>query len=68
VLEPRDWNDWCHYEHANSAYLLDQRVIDDHFYLLYEDSPELTSFGGQGHARLALARSTDLERWSVPPD
>jgi hypothetical protein len=56
------------FEHANSAYLLDQRVIDGHFYLLYADSPELTSFGGQGHARLGLARSADLERWSVPPN
>jgi hypothetical protein len=54
------------FEHANSAYMLDRRVIDGHFYLLYADSPDLMSFGGQGHAQLGLARSADLERWSVP--
>ncbi len=55
------------YEHANSAYLVDQRLRDGHFYLLYEDAPEMSSFGGQGHGRLAIARSTDLVHWSVPP-
>jgi hypothetical protein len=55
------------YEHANSAYLLDQRSRDGHFYLLYEDASEMSTFGGEGHGVLALARSTDLTHWSVPP-
>jgi hypothetical protein len=55
------------FEHANSAYLVDHRATDGHFYLVYEDAPEMTSFGGQGHGALGLARSTDLVHWSVPP-
>jgi len=55
------------YEHANCAYLVDRRSQDGHFYLVYEDASEMTSFGGQGHGALALARSTDLTHWSVPP-
>jgi hypothetical protein len=55
------------YEHANSAYLVDHRSRDGYFYLLYEDSPEKTTFGGEGHGVLAIARSTDLVHWSIPP-
>jgi hypothetical protein len=55
------------YEHANSAFLLDERDVDGHFYLVYSDAPEMSSFDGQGHACLALARSTDLDHWDVPP-
>ncbi len=54
------------YEHANCAYLVDQRSRDGHFYLLYEDASEMSSFGGEGHGALALARSVDLTHWSVP--
>ena len=55
------------YEHANSAYLVDHRSRDGYFYLLYEDSPEKTTFGGEGHGVLAIARSTDLVHWTIPP-
>jgi hypothetical protein len=54
------------YEHANGAYLVDHRARDGFFYLVYEDAPEMSSFGGQGHGVFAVARSTDLVRWSVP--
>jgi hypothetical protein len=47
--------------------LLDERDVDGHFYLVYSDAPEMSSFDGQGHACLALARSTDLDHWDVPP-
>jgi hypothetical protein len=56
------------YEHANSAYLVDHRSRDNFFYLVYEDAPEMTTFGGEGHGVLAVARSTDLVHWSVPPN
>jgi len=55
------------YEHANGAYLVDHRARDGFFYLVYEDAPEMSSFGGQGRGVLAVARSIDLVRWSVPP-
>jgi hypothetical protein len=55
------------YEHANSAYLVDHRSRDGHFYLLYEESLEKTTYGGEGHGVLAIARSTDLVHWSIPP-
>ena len=55
------------FEHANCAYLVDQRPRDGHFYVIYEDASEMSSFGGQGHGALGLARSTDLVHWSVPP-
>jgi hypothetical protein len=55
------------YDHANCAYLVDLRPRDGHFYLVYEDAPELSSFNGSGHGKLSLARSTDLVHWSVPP-
>lgn len=54
------------YEHANSAFLVDRRAVDGRYYLVYADSPELVTFAQQGHARLGLARSTDLVHWSVP--
>ena len=41
------------FEHANCAYLVDTRSRDGHFYLLYEDTPEKTSFRGEGHGVLA---------------
>jgi hypothetical protein len=55
------------YEHANAAFLVDGRDIDGHLYLVYSDAPDLATFGGQGHAVIAVARSTDLVHWSVPP-
>lgn len=54
------------FEHANCAFLIDLRARDGHFYLLYEDSPEKSSFGGEGPGVLAIARSSDLVHWSVP--
>jgi hypothetical protein len=53
------------YEHANSAFLCVGPGGED--YLTYAGSTELTQFGGWGHARIGLARSTDLVHWSVPP-
>lgn len=55
------------YEHANGAFLVDRRAIGGRFYLVYEDSPALDTFGGAGQAELGLARSRDLVHWSVPP-
>ncbi len=42
-------------------------MIDGYSYLVYADSPEVTTFTGDGHAQLAIARSRDLVHWSVPP-
>ena len=55
------------YEHANCAYLVDHRAVDHSLYLVYGDTPELKTFGGAGHDVFAIARSTDLVHWSVPP-
>lgn len=55
------------FEHANCAFVVDRRRIDGFVFIVYADSPDLTSFGGQGHARLGIARSRDLVHWSVPP-
>lgn len=54
------------YERANSAYLCDARRLDGHYYLFYAGSTELTAFGGWGHAKIGVARSTDLVHWQVP--
>ncbi len=54
------------FEHANCAYLVDATKIGRFFYLVYSDSPNKTTFSGEGPAVLALARSTDLVTWSVP--
>jgi len=54
------------YEHANSAFLCVGPAGQD--YLTYAGSTELTAFGGWGHARIGLARSTDLTTWQVPPN
>jgi hypothetical protein len=55
------------YEHANGAFLVNRGPVNGRFYLIYADASELTSFAGSGHDELALARSTDLRHWSVPP-
>ncbi len=55
------------YEKANSAYLCDARAVDGYFYLTYAGSDELGQFGGWGHAKVGIARSTDLVNWQVPP-
>lgn len=54
------------FEHANSAFLCVGPQGED--YLTYAGSTELTRFGGWGHARIGLARSTDLVNWQVLPD
>jgi hypothetical protein len=54
------------YEHANSAFLCVGPGGED--YLTYAASTELTRFGGWGHARIGLARSSDLTNWQVPPE
>lgn len=56
----------ANYEHANSAYLCDARPVDGYYYLLFSGTPELTSFGGEGHDGIGIARSTDLIHWQVP--
>jgi hypothetical protein len=53
------------YEHANSAFLCVGPHGED--YLTYAGSTELAQFGGWGHARIGVARSTDLVHWQVPP-
>jgi hypothetical protein len=53
------------YEHANSAFLCVGPGGED--YLTYAASTELTAYGGWGHARIGLARSSDLVNWAVPP-
>ena len=55
------------YEHANCAFVVDRRSDDGDYYLVYSDSPNKTTYGGEGPAVLALARSRDLVTWSVPP-
>jgi hypothetical protein len=55
------------YEHANCAFLVGGRRLGGHYYLVYSDSPEKRTLGGEGPARLGLARSTDLTNWTVPP-
>jgi hypothetical protein len=54
------------YEHANCAFVVNRGPVDGATYLVYADSPNKTTFGGEGPAVLALARSTDLVTWSVP--
>ncbi len=53
------------YEHANCAFFVDRGPIGGHFYVVYADSPELSTFAGSGHDQLAIARSRDLRHWSV---
>ena len=55
------------YEHANCAFLVDRRAIGGRYYVIYEDSPALDTFGGAGRAQLGIARSRDLVHWTVPP-
>jgi hypothetical protein len=53
------------FEHANSAFLCVGPEGED--YLTYAGSTELTAYGGWGHARIGIARSTDLVNWQVSP-
>jgi hypothetical protein len=53
------------YEHANSAFLCVGPGGED--YLTYSGSTELSSYGGWGHARIGIARSSNLVDWQVPP-
>ncbi|HSO96352.1 MAG TPA: hypothetical protein VLV81_09960 [Acidimicrobiia bacterium] len=55
------------YEHANAAFLVNRAPVAGSFYVIYGDASELTTFAGSGHDELALARSTDLRHWTVPP-
>jgi hypothetical protein len=56
------------FEHANSAFICDASSRPGHFYyLFYAGSPELTRFGGWGHAEIGVARSPNLVDWQVPP-
>jgi hypothetical protein len=54
------------YEHANCAFVVNRAPIDGYTYLVYSDSPNKTTFRGEGPAVLALARSQNLVDWSVP--
>ncbi|MCL4446060.1 MAG: hypothetical protein M1134_04190 [Actinobacteria bacterium] len=54
------------FEHANSAFICNARADGGYYYLLYAGSRELTQFGGWGHAKIGIARSTDLVHWQVP--
>jgi hypothetical protein len=53
------------FEHANSVFLCVGPQGEN--YLTYAGSQELTEYGGWGHARIGIARSTDLVSWQVPP-
>ncbi|MHB8497466.1 MAG: glycoside hydrolase family protein [Acidimicrobiales bacterium] len=55
------------FQHANSAFLCNARASDGYYYLFYSGSKELTQFDGVGHAKIGVARSTDLVHWQVPP-
>jgi hypothetical protein len=54
------------YEHANSVFLCDAHSVDGYYYATYAGSDELTHFGGWGHAKIGIARSTDLVHWQIP--
>ncbi len=57
------------FEHANSMFLCDTRTGTTgtgYYYVTYAGSDELTHFGGWGHAKIGIARSTDLVHWQVP--
>jgi len=54
------------YEHANSVFLCDARATSGYYYATYAGSDELTAFDGWGHAKIGIARSTDLVHWQVP--
>ena len=54
------------HEVASAIYLCDARALDGYYYVFYAGSNELTDFGGWGHAKIGIARSTDLVHWSVP--
>jgi hypothetical protein len=77
---PRDWLRWNAptelkvpresfntHDVANAAFLADWRALDGYFYLLYAGNTEGESHAGRGDNRLGLARSKDLQQWSVPP-
>jgi hypothetical protein len=80
--KPRDWlrwtkirslevpqEDWNRDERANAAFLCDARAADGFWYLFYAGSspdPRGDRFEGRGHAKIGIARSRDLVRWSVP--
>ena len=55
------------YEHANGAFVVDRQALEGRYSLVDADAPEVTRFGGAGHDRLGVARSTDLVNWAVPP-
>ncbi len=55
------------FEHANCAFVVNRGPIDGEYYLVYSDSPNKSTFGGEGPAVVAIARSRDLVSWSVPP-
>jgi hypothetical protein len=67
-IPEQSWNsgDPFQYERANAGYLVDARASDGFFYLLYAGSTDIASFNGRGHAKLGLARSTDLVHWEPP--
>jgi hypothetical protein len=54
------------HEVANAIYLCNARALDGYYYVFYAGSEELTAFGGWGHAKIGVARSTDLVHWAVP--
>ena len=56
------------FEHANSVFLCSATSLPGSYsYLLYAGSDELTQFDGWGHAKIGIARGTDLIHWQVPP-
>lgn len=51
---------------ANAAFLADWRSQDGYFYLLYAGRTESQTHLKRGDNRLGLARSIDLQAWTVP--
>ncbi len=77
--DPEGWRHWSRptplvvpqedfntHDRANAAFLVDWRHHDGYAYLLYAGTTEGHSHAGRGDNRLGLARSRDLETWSIP--
>lgn len=67
AIPAQPWNDGdlLQHERANAAFLVDDRAVDGSFYVIYAGSTEVESFEGRGHARLGIARSSDLITWEA---
>lgn len=53
-------------ELANAGSLVDWRMFDGYFYILYAGRTEGISHNRRGDNKLAIARSKDLKNWDIP--